>query len=72
MTVIIQMAPPSSIKEVQSFIGMINYLIKFSLRLTKLSEPINADECFGHIKNLIVIAEDIMVIGNITTTKIMI
>ena len=30
------------------------------------------DECFGHIKNLIVIADDIMVIGNSTTTKIMI
>ena len=40
MTAIIQMAPPSSIKEVQSFIGMINYLIKFLPRLTELSEPI--------------------------------
>ena len=31
---------PSSEKEVQSFIGMINYLSKFSARLSKLSEPI--------------------------------
>ena len=34
------MPPPCSKKEVQSFIGMINYLIKFLPRLTKLSEPI--------------------------------
>ena len=27
-------------KEVHSFIGMINYLSKFSARLSKLSEPI--------------------------------
>ena len=31
---------PSSKKEVQSFIGMINFLSKFSARLSKLSEPI--------------------------------
>ena len=30
------------------------------------------DECFGHIKNLIVVADDIMVIGKMTTTKTMI
>ena len=34
------MPPPSSKKEVQSFIGMINYLTKFSPRLTELAEPI--------------------------------
>ena len=34
------MPPPSSKKEVQSFIRMINYLTKFSPRLTELSEPI--------------------------------
>ena len=40
MTAIIEMLPPSSKKEVQSFIGMINYLTKFSPRLTELSELI--------------------------------
>ena len=40
ITAIIEMPPPSSKKEVQSFIGMINYLTKFSPRLTELSEPI--------------------------------
>ena len=34
------MLEPSSKKEVQSFIGMINYLSKFSARLSELSEPI--------------------------------
>ena len=34
------MLEPSSKKEVQSFIGMINYLSKFSTSLSKLSEPI--------------------------------
>ena len=34
------MPEPSSKKEVQSFIGMINYLFKFSARLSKLSGPI--------------------------------
>ena len=34
------MLEPSSKKEVQSFTGMINYLSKFSARLSKLSEPI--------------------------------
>ena len=37
---IIEMPPPSSKKEVQSFIRMINYLTKFLPRLTELSEPI--------------------------------
>ena len=40
ITAIVEMPPPSSKKEVQLFIGMINYLIKFSLRLTELSKPI--------------------------------
>ena len=34
------MPPPCNKKEVQSFIRMINYLTKFSPRLTKLSEPV--------------------------------
>ena len=34
------MPPPCNKKEVQSFIGMINYLTKFSPHLTKLSEPV--------------------------------
>ena len=34
------MLEPSSKKEVQSFIGMINYLSKFSARFSELSEPI--------------------------------
>ena len=34
------MPEPSSKKEVQSFIGMINYLPKFSASLSELSEPI--------------------------------
>ena len=40
ITAIVKMPSPSSKKEVQSFIGMINYLSKFSPRLTKLAEPI--------------------------------
>ena len=40
ITAIIEMPPPSSKKEVQTFIRMINYLTKFSLRLTELSKPI--------------------------------
>ena len=40
VTAIVKMLPPSSKKEVQSFIGMVNYLTKFLLRLTKISEPI--------------------------------
>ena len=40
VTAIIKMPPLSSKKEVQSFIGMVNYLTKFLPRLTKLSKPI--------------------------------
>ena len=40
ITAIVEMPSPSSKKEVQSFIGMINYLSKFSPRLTELAEPI--------------------------------
>ena len=40
ITTIVEMLSPSSKKEVQSFIGMINYLSKFSPRLTELAEPI--------------------------------
>ena len=34
------MPSPTNKKQVQSFIGMINYLSKFSLRLSELAEPI--------------------------------
>ena len=34
------MPSPANKKQVQSFIGMINYLCKFSLRLSELAEPI--------------------------------
>ena len=34
------MYSPTNKKQVPSFIGMINYLSKFSLRLSELSEPI--------------------------------
>ena len=34
------MPPPTNKKQVQSFIGMINYLSKFSVRLSELAEPI--------------------------------
>ena len=37
---IVKMPPPSNKKEAQSFIGMINYLTKFSPRLTELSKPV--------------------------------
>ena len=40
VTTIVQMPSPGSKKEVQSFIGMINYLSKFSPRLPELAEPI--------------------------------
>ena len=40
ITAIVEIPSPSSKKEVQSFIGMINYLSKFSPRLTELAEPI--------------------------------
>ena len=34
------MAEPSSKKQVQSFIIMVNYLLKFSTRLSELAEPV--------------------------------
>ena len=37
---ITEMPPPTCKKQVQSFIGMINYLSKFSTRLSELVEPI--------------------------------
>ena len=37
---IAKMPAPSCRKEVQSFIGMINYLLKFSARLSELALPI--------------------------------
>ena len=37
---IVEMPAPSCKKEVQSFIGMINYLSKFSARLSELALPI--------------------------------
>ena len=40
ITAIFKMPSPGSKKEVQSFIGMIYYLSKFSPRLTELAEPI--------------------------------
>ena len=40
ITAIVKMPSPISKKEVQSFIGMTNYLSKFSPRLTELAEPI--------------------------------
>ena len=40
ITAIVEMPPPSTKREAQSFIGMINYLTKFLPRLTELSEPI--------------------------------
>ena len=35
-----EMPPPQSKKQVQSFIGMVNYLSKFSAHLSELAEPI--------------------------------
>ena len=35
-----EMPPPQSKKQVQTFIGMINYLSKFSAQLSELAEPI--------------------------------
>ena len=40
ITSTVEIPSPTSEKEVQSFIGMINYLSKFSPRLTELAEPI--------------------------------
>ena len=38
---ITSMPSPTNKKQVQSFIGMINYLAKFFLRLSELAEPIS-------------------------------
>ena len=40
VSAILEMPPPTSKKQVQSFIGMVNYLSKFSARLSELAEPI--------------------------------
>ena len=40
VTAIVEMPLPTSKKQVQSFIVMINYLSKFSARLSELAEPI--------------------------------
>ena len=40
-----EMLVPQCKKQVQSFIGMVNYLSKFSARLSKLAEPIIRDLC---------------------------
>ena len=40
VTAMVQMPSPGSKKEIQPFIGMINYLSKFSPGLTELAEPI--------------------------------
>ena len=40
VSAISEMPPPTSKKQVQSFIGMVNYLSKFLARLSELAEPI--------------------------------
>ena len=40
VSAISEMPPLTSKKQVQSFIGMVNYLSKFSARLSELAEPI--------------------------------
>ena len=40
VSVIVEMPPPTHKKQVQSFIGMVNYLSKFSARLSELAEPL--------------------------------
>ena len=40
ISVITEMPPPTCKKQVQFFIGMINYLSKFSAKLSELAEPI--------------------------------
>ena len=40
VSAITAMPSPTNRKQVQSFIGMINYLSKFSLRLSELAEPL--------------------------------
>ena len=40
VSAITEMPPPTCKKHIQSFIGMINYLSKFSVRLSELAELI--------------------------------
>ena len=40
VSAIVEMPLPTNKKQVQSFIGMVNYLPKFSARLSELAEPI--------------------------------
>ena len=40
VSAIVKMPPPTCKKQVQSFIGMVNYLSKFLVRLSELAEPI--------------------------------
>ena len=40
VSTIVEMPAPTCKKQVQSFIGMVNYLSKFLARLSKLVEPI--------------------------------
>ena len=40
VSAIVEMPAPTCKKQVQSFIGMVNYLSKFSVRLSELAEPI--------------------------------
>ena len=40
MKAMVEMPPPNCKKQVQSFIGMVNYLSKFSAHLSELAEPI--------------------------------
>ena len=40
VSAVVEMPPPTCKKQVQSFIGMVNYLSKFSARLSELLEPI--------------------------------
>ena len=40
VTAITKMPAPTNKKQIQSFIGMVNYLTKFSARLSEIMEPI--------------------------------
>ena len=40
VSAIVEMPPPTCKKQVQSFIGIVNYLSKFSVRLSELVKPI--------------------------------
>ena len=40
VSAIVKMPPPTNKKQVQSFIGMVNYLSRCSARLSELAEPI--------------------------------